>query len=59
MRPGRHAWRRHAGRVTQEVTDPSGLARTTSVTYTPDDHKASVTQSGTGSATSQYVYQRV
>src|SRR6185437_6411442 len=47
-----------AGRVTQQVTDPSGLARSTSVTYTPDDQQASVTQSGAGGAsqTTSYTY---
>ena len=35
-----------ADRVTQQVTDPSGLDRTTSISYTPDDQQASVTQSG-------------
>ena len=35
-----------AGRATQVVTDPNGLDRTESVTYTPDDQQASVTDSG-------------
>ena len=47
-----------AGRATQQVTDPSGLHRSTVVTYTPDDKQASVTKSGTGSAsqTTSYTY---
>jgi large repetitive protein len=40
-----------ASRVTQQVTDPSGLDRTTAVAYTPDDEQASVTQTGSGGAT--------
>jgi RHS repeat-associated protein len=34
------------GRTTQQATDPNGLDRTTTTTYTPDDQQASVTQSG-------------
>ncbi len=47
-----------AGRTTQQVTDPSGLDRTTTVTYTPDDQRASVTQSGPDGAsqTTSYTY---
>ena len=40
-----------ASRVTQQVTDPSGLDRTTTVAYTPDDQQSSVTQTGAGGAT--------
>jgi RHS repeat-associated protein len=47
-----------ASRVTQKVLDPSGLDRTTSISYTPDDEQASVTQSGSqgGSTTTSYTY---
>jgi YD repeat-containing protein len=45
-----------ADRVTQQVTDPSGLDRTTSVSYTPDDQQASVTDSGPGGATQTTSY---
>jgi RHS repeat-associated protein len=47
-----------ANRLTQEVADPYGLARTTTITYTPDDQQASVTQTGTGgeSQTTSYTY---
>ncbi len=47
-----------ADRMTQEVTDPSGLDRTTAITYTPDDKQASVTQAGAGGAsqTTSYTY---
>jgi large repetitive protein len=34
------------GRVTQQVTDPNGLDRTTTISYTPDDQQSSVTDSG-------------
>src|SRR5262249_36192303 len=40
-----------ADRVTQKVVDLSGLDRTTSITYTPDDQQASVTQNGTAGPT--------
>jgi YD repeat-containing protein len=45
-----------ANRVTQQVTDPSGLDRTTSVSYTPDDQQASVADSGPGGATQTTSY---
>src|SRR6202042_918229 len=45
-----------AGRQTQQVVDPAGLARTTSVTHTPDDQQATVTQSGPDSVTQQTSY---
>ena len=47
-----------AGRVTQQVTDPDGLDRTTTITYTPDDQQASVTASGPDGAsqTTSYTY---
>jgi RHS repeat-associated protein len=45
-----------ASRVTSEVLDPSGLDRTTSISYTPDDQQASVTQSGSGGATQSTSY---
>src|SRR5207244_4294013 len=47
-----------ASRLTQQVTDPSGLNRTTAIAYTPDDQQASVTQSGAGGAsrTASYTY---
>ena len=35
-----------ASRVTQQVTDPNGLDRTTTTSYTPDDQQSSVTDSG-------------
>jgi RHS repeat-associated protein len=40
-----------ADRTTSIVLDPSGVDRTTSVSYTPDDHQATVTQTGAGGAT--------
>ncbi|HEV3380095.1 MAG TPA: LamG-like jellyroll fold domain-containing protein [Trebonia sp.] len=45
-----------ADRVTQEVLDPNGLDRTTSISYTPDDEEASVTQSGPSGATQTTSY---
>jgi YD repeat-containing protein len=46
-----------ADRTTAQVLDPSGLDRTTTISYTPDDQEASVTQSGgTGSQTTAYTY---
>jgi RHS repeat-associated protein len=44
--------------TTEEVLDPSGLDRTTSISYTPDDQESSVTQSGSGSTTrtTSYTY---
>jgi RHS repeat-associated protein len=47
-----------ASRVTQKVLDPSGLDRTTSISYTPDDEQASVIQSGAqgASTTTSYTY---
>jgi YD repeat-containing protein len=47
-----------ASRVTQQVTDPSGLDRTTTISYTPDDQQSSVTDSGPDGAsqTTSYSY---
>ena len=45
-----------ADRVTQQETDPSGLDRTTSISYTPDDQQASVTQSGPDGTSQQTSY---
>ena len=45
-----------ASRVTQQVTDPSGLDRTTTISYTPDDQQASVTESGPSGATQSTSY---
>ena len=47
-----------ADRVTQQVTDPSGLDRTTTISYTPDDQRSSVTDSGPDgvSQTTSYTY---
>ena len=45
-----------AGRTTGQVTDPSGLDRTTTVTYTPDDQQSSVTKSGPDGATQATSY---
>ncbi len=47
-----------ADRVTQQVTDPSGLDRTSAISYTPDDQQASVTDSGPDgvSSTTSYTY---
>ena len=47
-----------ADRVTQQVTDPSGLDRTTTIGYTPDDQRSSVTDSGPDgvSQTTSYTY---
>ncbi|MGD0557188.1 MAG: LamG-like jellyroll fold domain-containing protein, partial [Streptosporangiaceae bacterium] len=47
-----------ADRTTEQVLDPSGLDRTTSVSYTPDDQEATVTQSGTDgdTRTTSYTY---
>ena len=47
-----------ASRTTETVTDPSGLDRTTTVSYTPDDQQASVTGSGPDgvSQTASYTY---
>jgi RHS Repeat len=42
--------------VTQQVVDPSGVDRTTSVSYTPDDKQASVTQSGPDGTSQQTSY---
>ena len=38
-------------RTTSETLDPSGLDRTTSISYTPDDYVASETLTGPGSST--------
>jgi large repetitive protein len=45
-----------ASRVTQQVLDPSGLDRTTSISYTPDDEQASVALSGSQGATQTTSY---
>ena len=45
-----------ADRTTQQVLDPSGLDRTTSISYTPDDEQASVTESGPSGATQATSY---
>jgi RHS repeat-associated protein len=44
--------------VTQEVTDPSGLDRTSTISYTPDEQQSSVTDSGPDgvSQTTSYTY---
>ena len=45
-----------AGRTTGQVTDPDGLDRTTTVTYTPDDQQASVTRTGPDGASQATSY---
>ena len=47
-----------ADRVTEQTTDPSGLDRTTSITYTPDDKQKVVTSGGPDgvSQTTSYTY---
>jgi len=45
-----------ADRVTQQVTDPAGLDRATTVSYTPDDRQASVIQSGPDGTSQQTSY---
>jgi RHS repeat-associated protein len=45
-----------ADRTTQQVLDPSGLNRTTTISYTPDDQQSSVTESGPSGATQATSY---